>query len=269
MSAKRLRAAYYARYSTDGQEADSIDRQFMVCDAIAKREAFTHAARHRFSDPETSGGTPRRIGYSAMLAAAVRGEFDVLVAEDISRLWRNMEMQTRDINELLELRISIVTQAEDTRRENDLMMLNLKGSMNENNRKEIGRRVRNKMELLAKSGRPAGGRAYGYTPGSQSGTGQIEINEPQAETVRRIFEWRAAGWSGKRIAQELNAQMIPAPGAAWKRNNSARSPKRTDGEWVRTAIIGDVRRGTGILKNPVYKGDVVLGPQPLDTQPPR
>jgi hypothetical protein len=28
-----------------------------------------------------------------------------------------MEMQTRDINELLELRISIVTQAEDTRRE--------------------------------------------------------------------------------------------------------------------------------------------------------
>jgi len=96
-------------------------------------------------------------------------------------------------------------------------------------------------ELLAKSGWPAGGRAYGYTPASQSGTGQIEINQPQAETVRRIFEWRAAGWSGKRIAQELNAQMIPAPGAAWKRNNLARSPKRTDGEWVRTAIIGDVR----------------------------
>ena len=34
------------------------------------------------------------------------------------------------------------------------MMLNLKASMNENNRKEIGRRVRNKMELLAKNGPP-------------------------------------------------------------------------------------------------------------------
>jgi site-specific DNA recombinase len=129
MITKMLRAAYYARYSTDGQEADSIDRQFMVCETLAKREGFVHLAHHRFSDPETSGGTPRRVGYAAMLAAAVRGEFDVLVAEDISRLWRNMEMQTRDINELLELRISIVTQAEDTRRENDLMMLNLKGSM--------------------------------------------------------------------------------------------------------------------------------------------
>jgi hypothetical protein len=40
MNAKKLRAAYYARYSTDGQEADSIDRQFMVCDATAKREGF-------------------------------------------------------------------------------------------------------------------------------------------------------------------------------------------------------------------------------------
>jgi DNA invertase Pin-like site-specific DNA recombinase len=65
------------------------------------------------------------------------------------------------------------------------MMLNLKGAMNENNRKEIGRRVRNKMELLAKSGRPAGGRAYGYIPASQSGTGQIEINEQQAQVVRQ------------------------------------------------------------------------------------
>jgi DNA invertase Pin-like site-specific DNA recombinase len=146
MNVRKLRAAYYARYSTDGQEADSIDCQLMVCDAIAKREGFVHAERHRFSDPEISGGTPRRAGYCAMLAAAKRSEFDVLVAEDISRLWRNMERQTRDINELLELRISIVTQAEDTRRENDLMMLNLKGAMNENNRKEIGRRVRNKME---------------------------------------------------------------------------------------------------------------------------
>jgi DNA invertase Pin-like site-specific DNA recombinase len=259
MNAKKLRAAYYARYSTDGQEADSIDRQFMVCDTIAKREGFLHAERHRFSDPETSGGTPRRIGYSAMLAAAVRGEFDVLVAEDISRLWRNMEMQTRDINELLELRISIVTQAEDTRRENDLMMLNLKGAMNENNRKEIGRRVRNKMELLAKNGRPAGGRAYGYIPASQSGTGQIEIHEEQAAIVRQLFEWRAAGWSGKRIALELNGRQIPAPGAAWKRNQDVRSQKRTDGEWVRSAIIGDIRRGTGILNNPVYKGEVVWG----------
>lgn len=102
--------------------------------------------------------------------------------------------------------------------------------------------------------------AYGYTPASQSGTGQIEINLPQAKTVRQIFEWRAAGWSGKRIAQELNARKVPSSGAVWKRNNSVRNQKRTDGEWVRSAIVGDVRRGTGILNNPIYKGDIVWAP---------
>ncbi len=260
MSSKKLRAAYYARYSTDGQEADSIDRQFMVCGSISSREGFVHSERHRFSDPETSGGTPRRAGYLAMLAAAARGEFDVLIAEDISRLWRNMEMQTRDINELLGLRIAIVTQAEDTRRDNDLMMLNLKGSMNEANRKEIGRRVRNKLQLLAKSGRPAGGRSYAYIPAAQSSTGQIEVLGSQAEVVRQIFEWRSSGWSGRRIAQELNARGVPSPGAAWKRNGAIPERKRSDGQWVRSAIVGDVRRGTGILNNPIYKGDVVWGP---------
>jgi len=65
-------------------------------------------------------------------------------------------MQTRDTNEPLGLRIAIVTQAEDTRRDYDLTLLNLKGSMNEANRKEIGRRVGNKLQLLAKRGRPAG-----------------------------------------------------------------------------------------------------------------
>jgi len=259
MSTKKLRAAYYARYSTDGQEADSIDRQFMVCGSIASREGFVHSERYRFSDPEVSGGTPRRAGYLAMLAAAARGEFEVLIAEDISRLWRNMEMQTRDINELLGLRIAIVTQAEDTRRDNDLVMLNLKGSMNEANRKEIGRRVRNKLQLLAKNGRPAGGRPYGYIPAAQSDSGQIEIVDAQAEIVRQIFEWRASGWSGREIAQELNARAVPSPGAAWKRNGDIPGRKRADGEWVRSAIIGDVRRGTGILNNPIYKGDVVWG----------
>jgi hypothetical protein len=45
------------------------------------------------------------------------------------------------------------------------------------------------MELLAKSRRPAGGRAYGYMPASQNRTGKIEINEQQAAIVRQIFEW--------------------------------------------------------------------------------
>ena len=61
------------------------------------------------------------------------------------------------------------------------------------------------------------------------------------------------------MAQELNAQKIPTPSACWNRRVDAANRKRSNGEWVRTAIVGDVRRGTGILNNPIYKGDVVWG----------
>ncbi len=75
-----MRAATYARYSTSGQREQSVEDQQRVCDALAERHGFTVVAR--FSDKAISGGTTARPGYQAMLAAARRGEFDAIVAED-------------------------------------------------------------------------------------------------------------------------------------------------------------------------------------------
>jgi hypothetical protein len=60
---------------------------------------------------------------------------------------------------------------------------------------------------------------------------------------------RAEGRSGREIAQALNAQNVPAPGATWNRKATGGTRKRVNGEWVRTAI----------LNNPLYKGEVVWG----------
>jgi DNA invertase Pin-like site-specific DNA recombinase len=76
-----LRAALYTRFSTDKQ-ASTAD-QVRVCERLAEREGFT--VTHRFADEAISGGTADRPGYQAMLAAARRGEFDVMVAEDFKR----------------------------------------------------------------------------------------------------------------------------------------------------------------------------------------
>jgi hypothetical protein len=101
-----------------------------------------------------------------------------------------------------ELRIPVVTQTEDTRRENDRMMLNLKGSINESYRKDIGRRVRNKQRLLAGNRRPAGGRAYGYIPASRSGSESLGADELDpligVEPTRFAFVARSRIPSGQR-----------------------------------------------------------------------
>ena len=81
-----MRAALYARFSTDKQA--SIEDQLRVCRRVATLHGFDVVAT--FEDAAISGGTSQRPGYQALLAAARRHDVDVIVAEDASRLWRNM-----------------------------------------------------------------------------------------------------------------------------------------------------------------------------------
>jgi hypothetical protein len=60
--------------------------QFRVCERIAEREGFNVVAR--LSDAAISGGTSAR-----------RREFDVIVADDSSRLWRKLSEQWRALKE--------------------------------------------------------------------------------------------------------------------------------------------------------------------------
>ncbi len=83
-----MKAAIYARYSPDKQSEASIDDQLRVCERLAERHGFTVTAK--FSDAALRGGTTRRPGYQRMLLAARAHDFDVIVAEDTSRLWRNL-----------------------------------------------------------------------------------------------------------------------------------------------------------------------------------
>src|SRR5262249_14988045 len=98
-----MKAALYARFSTDKQSEASIDDQFRVCERIAEREGFRIVAR--FSDAAVSGGTADRPGYQRLLRAARSHEIDVIVAEDSSRLWRELSEQWRALKELQDLGI--------------------------------------------------------------------------------------------------------------------------------------------------------------------
>src|SRR5450759_743959 len=111
-----MKAVLYARYSTELQSADSIDDQFRVCERLAQKHEFEVV--RRFSDAAISGGTTQRPSYQAMLAAARAHEFEVIVCEDTSRLWRNLAEQWRAVAELLDGGVHIVSLDIDTRSEN-------------------------------------------------------------------------------------------------------------------------------------------------------
>jgi site-specific DNA recombinase len=243
-----IRAAIYARFSTEKQSADSIEDQHRVCERLAERHGFTVTAR--FSDAAISGGTTERPGYQRMLAAARRHEFDVIVSEDTSRLWRNLAEQAPRLAELSDLGVHVVTHDLDTRVESAGMLGAVLGASSEAYRKEIGRRTRRGLEGRARQGLTAGGHSYGYITAAKSGTGQIEIDPAEAAIVRRIFERYADGKAPRAIADELNRDKVPAPGSSW-----ARRERRKAG-WVASALNGD-GKATGVLHNPLYRGEII------------
>jgi site-specific DNA recombinase len=246
-----MRAAFYARYSTDKQSENSIGDQFRVCEQIAQREGFSVV--ERFSDAAVSGGTSTRPGYQALLRAARRRGCDVIVAEDSSRLWRELAEQWRALKELQDLGVHVVGHGLDTRREESKILLAVSGAMAEAYRDEIARRTRRGLEGRAVAGKTTGGKAFGYVAARDGSTGSIEINEPEAVIVRRIFELYAAGASPRSIAATLNAEGVPSPGSSWNR-----TARRTSG-WLASAIHGDITRGSGILNNRRYVGVVLWG----------
>src|SRR6185312_17356508 len=130
-----MNAALYARFSTEKQSGASIEDQFRVCTRLAERHGFLVAMR--FSDAAISGGTAERPGYQTLLQAARGGEIDVIVAEDTSRLWRNLAEQAPRLAELADLGIHVVTHDLDTRVESAGMLGAVLGASSEAYRKEI------------------------------------------------------------------------------------------------------------------------------------
>jgi len=246
------RAATYCRFSTDKQTEASLADQRRVCEQIAQREGF--AITHNFEDAAMSGGTAQRPGYQALLAAARRHDFDAIVVEDVSRLWREMAEQFRAVKELADLGVHIIGNGIDTRREEESrMLLAVNGAAAESFRAEIARRTLRGLEGRAYAHKSTGGKCFGYKPASQGETGSVEVDPDQAGIVRQIFEDYAAGASPLSICRQLSSAGVRSPGSYQKRTK-----RRTEG-WQASAIAGDAKRGVGILRNRRYLGEVAFG----------
>ncbi len=184
----------------------------------------------------------------------------MIVAEDSSRIWRNMAEQSPRLAELRDLGLHVVTYNLDTRQEEAADWLGpILGTAAQVYRKEIARRTRRGLEGKARAGRPTGGRAYGYRSAVlPDGSKALMIAEAEAEVVLRIYGEYVAGKSPARSPRASNADGIPSPGASWNRSGLG-TGKRVDGKWQSTAIHGHVQRGTGILNNVRYIGRIEWG----------
>ena len=231
-----MRAVIYARYSSDVQRAASIADQVEICRRYAERQGWQLA--RVYEDRALSRASAARPGFQALLADAERGLFHVVVVEALDRVGRRLAdiAALHDRLEFRRIELHAVNMGAV-----GAMHVGLLGTMAQLYLSDLKDKTRRGQLGRVLQGRAAGGRAYGYQT-VEGDTGRRRIDELEARVVERIFKLFADGVSPRAIARHLNAEGVPGP----------------DGRpWQDTTIRGQAERGTGILNNELYAGQLV------------
>ena len=243
-----LRAAIYARYSSDQQQATSIEDQFRICQELADREGWKISGSYR--DAAISGASMfLRNGIQSLLEDARRGLFDVVVAEALDRMSRDQADVAALYKHLQFSGVVVVTQAEGEINE---LHIGLKGTMNALFLKDLAAKTRRGLRGRVELGKSGGGICYGYevvktlNAAGEPVRGGRQIKQKEADIVRRIFREFARGTSPRAIARRLNEDGISTPSGK---------------PWTDSAIRGHQKRGTGIINNELYIGRLVWNRQ--------
>ena len=169
--------------------------------------------------------------------------FDALLIEDASRLSRKQA----DVLNLCErlsfagVKIHFISQGIDSGDEKFQLLLLARGMIDQLFLADTAKRVRRGLEGLIRRGLHTGGRCYGYRSRKDDDGTRLEVYEPEAILVRRIFNLYADGKSLKAIAKKLNADGV-------------QSPQPQQGRISRSWCPSTIRT---ILRNERYLGKVV------------
>ena len=247
-----MRAAVYARYSTDLQSSASIADQVRVCRQLCEANGWTVV--DIFADEAMSGATHLRPDFQRMQQAAIAGTFDVIIAEALDRLSRDQEHIAGLHKRMQYLGIKIITKTEGEINE---LHIGLGGTMSALFLRQLAVKTHRGLEGRVRAKKSAGGISYGYRVDRQIladgtfTTGDRTIKPEEAAIVQRIFSEYDRGRSARSIARDLNRDGIPPP----------RSGGKGNGKWSFSTISGNWKRGTGILNNQLYIGKLVWNRQ--------
>jgi site-specific DNA recombinase len=236
-TATKIRAALYARFSSDIQKDRSIDRQFADLEKAAHRLGLTLDKRHYFSDRAQSGASLiDRPGLTReLLGASARHEFDVVLVEATDRLSRNQS----DLHWLADHFKFNGNKIFTPGGEVTALQMTFEGHQNADFLEKLAYRIKSGHDDAVREGLIPNGPAYGYDcvlgkPGIKV------INKVEAKIVNRIFREYVSGSSPRTIAAGLMADKILSPSGG--------------AHWNFQCIVGGEGKKRGMPNNRLYVG---------------
>ena len=248
-----MRVWIYARLSNDDdQEMNSLLNQQEISHGFAEQHGYTIVGQS--FDDNISGMKFNRRGLDELTAAVDADKIDAVIVKDLSRLGRHRTQTALFIDYLREHQVRVISATEgiDTFRDEDDLIIGVRGLMNDYYDKDIGKKIRAGYRQKQKDGlviTPP----FGYW--KDKNTGQIKVDPEAAVTVQHIYSLYLQGCGQKEISRRINAmgRKTPVQLRAERCGKEVRQTHKTrDGQFLWT--YASVKN---ILVEEAYTGELV------------
>lgn len=210
-----------------------------------------------YIDNGESGVNFHRSDFERLLEDVRTGKINCIIVKDLSRFGRNY-IETGEYLEqvfpFLGVRFIAVNDGYDSIQPEaaDLLQVHLKNLINDVYARDISRKVCPVLQMKQKRGEFLGTWApYGYRKDDKD-RHQLAVEEDTAPVVRMMFDWRLAGWTYRKIVQELIARKLPSPSRYRCQKGIIKDQKLAAAGWNPTTV-------SRILANQVYLGHMIQG----------
>ncbi|MGI6175165.1 MAG: recombinase family protein [Christensenellales bacterium] len=229
----------YARVSTDDEDQiNSYEAQKDYYEEKIKSNSDWQFAGIFADEGITGTSMEKRKDFNRMMRQCRHGKIKLILCKSVSRWARNTVDGLNTVRELKSRGVAVYFEKENinTLKETSEFLITLFAGFAQAESESLSANVRWGMQKNMRDGKVhfQYKKILGYERGED---GNPKIIPQEAEIVRRIYMDYLAGYSLKRIMDELNEDEIPSP--------------RGIKQWAHTVILS-------ILTNEKYKGDALL-----------
>ena len=252
--------AIYARLSVENsgksEKVDVITNQIEICKSYIADRPYLNLV-DTYIDNGRTGTVFDRPEFNRLMTDIKSGRIKCLVVRDLSRFGRDyIETGTYLERIFPQIGLRFIAIKEnydnlDTDGSNESLIIPLQNMINALYSKDISRKVSTALKAQMEQGTfQKRNLPYGYRWNAERSN--MVIDEETAQYVRLMFKWKIEGWSIPMILDELDR--LGAPNAELrKRQNGTRTGDGCSCKgWYSSTLYG-------ILTNPHYVGDTVLG----------
>ena len=252
--------AIYARLSVENsgksEKVDVITNQIEICKSYIAGCPYLDLV-DVYVDNGRTGTVFNRPEFNRLMTDIKSGRIKCLVVRDLSRFGRDyIETGTYLERIFPQIGLRFIAIKEhydnfDTDGSNESLIIPLQNMINALYSKDISRKVSTALKAQMEQGTfQKRNLPYGYR-WNEDHTNMV-IDEETAQYVRLMFQWKIEGWSIPTILNELDRLGAPNTELRKRQNGTRKGDGCSCKGWYSSTLYG-------ILSNPHYVGDTVLG----------